>query len=436
MTATVGARSGDDSAPRRDLSLLLRGYAPIPPRGDPDAHDRRYARWLVGAALHLARRLSSSDRLGDATLAVIVFALSLGLLAIRGGDHGGVDTAGVVLTALTSLPLIARRRAPVGVFVLTAVASVALRGIAELDAPPLGPTVALYFLAAADQSRAQTRITLALAAVLLVAHASVLGLTGTGFPGTAIAFGFLVWGGAWLAGDRARLRHERMAELEQRALRAEREAQRERRLATAEERTRIARDLHDSAGHAINVILVHAGLGRLRAAHDAGTRETFQTIEDVARQTVAEIDQLVAALREGVAEPEVEPPTGMAALDTLLRRHRAAGLDVTSTVHGDRRPLPPSVDRGAYRILQEALTNTARHGNGSAEVDIAFGRTTLELTVANPIRANGTARESPGGHGLVGMRERAVLLGGSLDTTARDGQFRLHARLPFAGGRA
>jgi signal transduction histidine kinase len=396
---------------------------------------------MVAAASHAVRRLSRSDLLGDAALAVAVFALSLGLLAVSGtdrqGGHGSVDAAGVLLTALASLPLVARRSAPLGVFVLTAVASAVLRGIAELDAPPLGPTVALYFLAAAGaQSRARMRLTLALVAVLLVAHATASGLTDGAFPGTPIAFGVLVWGGAWLAGDRARLRRERMAELEQRALRAEREAQRERRLATAEERSRIARDLHDSAGHAINVILVHAGLGRLRATQDAGARETFQTIEDVARQTVSEIDQLVAAMREDAPEPDVEPPPGLAALDALVQRHRAAGLDVTSTTHGDRRSLPPSVDRGAYRILQEALTNTARHGNGSAEVDIAFGPGALELTVANPIRTNGTARQSGGGHGLIGMRERAVLLGGSLDTTARNGQFRLHARLPFASGRA
>jgi signal transduction histidine kinase len=385
--------------------------------------------------------LSPSDLLSDAALAVTVFALSLGLLAVsgpdRGGGHGGVDAAGVLLTALASLPLIARRRAPLGVFMVTAVASAVLRGIAEIDAPPLGPTVALYFLAAAgDQSRARTRLTLALVAVLLVAHATAPALTGSAFPGTAIAFGVLVWGGAWLAGDRARLRHERMAELEQRALRAEREAQRERRLAAAEERTRIARDLHDSAGHAINVILVHAGLGRLRSEHDPGARETFETIEDVARQTVADIDQLVAVLREDTSESDVEPPPGLAALATLTQRHRAAGLDVTTGVHGDRRPLSPSVDRGAYRILQEALTNAARHGDGSVDIDIAFGPRTLDITVTNPIRPDHPARDTRGGHGLIGMRERAALLGGSLDTTVPNGRFRVHARLPIAPGGA
>jgi signal transduction histidine kinase len=258
-----------------------------------------------------------------------------------------------------------------------------------------------------------------------------MALHGGNLPATPVAFGVLVWGGAWLAGDRARLRQERMAELEQRALRAEREAERERRLAAAEARTRIARDLHDSAGHAINVILVHAGLGRLRSDHDPEARETFETIEDVARQTVADIDQLVAALREDASGRAVEPPPGLAALESLTQRHRAAGLYVTTGIQGDQRPLSPSLDRGAYRILQEALTNAARHGDGSADVDIAFGPTALEITVANPIRTDHTARDTRGGHGLIGMRERAALLGGSLDTTVRDGRFRLHARLPI-----
>ena len=385
-----------------------------------------------------ARRLSRSGLLGDVALAVAVFAVSLGLLAASATDHpGAVDVPAVLLTALASLPLAARRASPLGVFVLTGVASAVLRAVAEPAGPPLGPTVALYFVvASSDGSRAGSRITLALAVALLVAHVTAMGLNDGGFTATPVAFGVVVWGGAWLAGDRARLRYERMAELEQRALRAEREAERERRLAAAEERARIARDLHDSAGHAINVILVHAGLGRMRAEHDPDARETFGTIEEVARQTVADIDQMVAALRQDDPERGVEPPTGLAALETLMQRHRTAGLDVAIGIHGDRRPLAPSVDRGAYRILQEALTNAARHGAGSADIDVAFDPSALEITVANPIRPGQTARDARGGHGLVGMRERAALLGGSVDTTVRDGRFWLHARLPLTSGGA
>jgi signal transduction histidine kinase len=391
---------------------------------------------------HPARAQKRTDLLLNAGIAVGAFVASLGLLFVGDTDlsdrAGGVVALAVLLTALASLPLVARRRTPLAVFVLTALASTVLRGIATPAGPPIGATVALYGLAAgADGSRARTRLNLAVVVTLLAAHVTASGLEDGSFPGAELLFGVLLWGGTWLAGDRARLRRERMAELEDRALRAEREAERERRLSVAEERMRIARDLHDSAGHAINVILVHAGAGRLQAERDpAAAREAFGTIEEVARETVAEIDQLVGALRDD-APPrqggdEVEPPPGVAALEGLVQRHRAAGMDVTTIIRGDRRPLPPRVDRGAYRILQEALTNAARYGDGTAQVQVAFGRSALELTVANPVRRDRTASDVDG-HGIIGMRERAALLGGSLEVGAHNGRFQVHARLPLVG---
>jgi signal transduction histidine kinase len=220
--------------------------------------------------------------------------------------------------------------------------------------------------------------------------------------------------------------------------RAKRDAERERRLAAAEERGRIARDLHDSAGHAMNVILVHAGLGRIKTADDPeAAREAFATIEEVARESVGEIDQMVRVLREHAALPlggnEVEPPPGLAAFDGLVERHRAAGLDVTTAVSGERRPLPPGVDRGAYRILQEALTNAARHGAGSAQVELAYRPDALDVRVANPLPRSRAGHAGGGGHGVIGMRERAALLGGSLEAGPNNGRFQLHARLPFSG---
>jgi signal transduction histidine kinase len=222
-----------------------------------------------------------------------------------------------------------------------------------------------------------------------------------------------------------------MAELEERALRAEREAERERRLAAAEERARIARDLHDSAGHAINVILVQAGAARLLSENDPeGARAALRTIEDVARDTVDEIENLVRVLREDDDSRDVvEPPAGLAALETLAERHRAAGGELDIRIRGSRRPLPSAIDRAAYRILQEALTNAARHGNGTAEVDVAYTPGALELTVTNPAR--GESNSVGGGHGIVGMRERAALLGGTVDAGADNGVFRVEARLPL-----
>jgi signal transduction histidine kinase len=367
----------------------------------------------------------------DVALAVVAFAASLGLLAVGESERGadGLGALDVFVVALASLPLVGWRLAPVAVFVVTALASSLLYATAEPDGPPIGPTVAVYLMAlSGDGSRVRTRLTLAVVAVLLAVH-----VVAGGILGAEILFGVLVWGGAWLAGDRTRLRRERMAELEERALRAEHDAERERRLAAAEERGRIARDLHDSAGHAINVILVHAGMGRLQAERDPETaREAFATIEEVARETVGDIDQMVRVLREDASlSAEVEPPAGLASLEGLVQRHRAAGLDVTSSVHGERRPLPTAVDRGAYRIIQEALTNAARHGNGNARVQIDFGERELGVFVENVLVPGRPTRSASGGHGLVGMRERAALLGGSLEAGPHEGRFEVRVRLPI-----
>jgi signal transduction histidine kinase len=385
----------------------------------------------------MASRTASNSALGgvhlrDAGLAVAAFAASVALLAVGENEAGsdGFGALDVAVVALASLPLVAWRRAPLAVFVVTALASSLSFATAEPVGPPVGPTIAVYLLAfSGDGSRERTQLTLGVLAAMLAVH-----VVAGGILGAEILFGITVWGGAWLAGDRTRLRRERMAELEERALRAEREAERERRLAAAEERGRIARDLHDSAGHAINVILVHAGMGRLQTERDPDrAREAFATIEEVARETVGEIDQMVRVLREDASlDGEVEPPAGLASLEGLVERHRAAGLDVSSSIYGERRPLPAAVDRGAYRIIQEALTNAARHGNGNARVQIAFGERDLEVFVENVLVPGRPARSESGGHGLVGMRERAALLGGSLEAGPREGRFEVRARLPVA----
>jgi signal transduction histidine kinase len=372
----------------------------------------------------------------DVAIAAGVFALSLLILAADPGppDEASrrLDTLGVLLTAVASLPLVARRRAPLEVFAITAAASTVLSALDYPAGPPLGPTVALFFLGLGDApTRASLRLTAVTVVGFYVAHVTATGIAADAFPVVPLLFGALVWGGAWVIGDRIRQRRGRVAELEERALRAERDAARERQLAAAEERTRIARDLHDSAGHAINVILVQAGAARLLQEQDLErSREAIATIEEVARDTLGEIDRLVGALRDRDPVESVEPPPGLAALETLVDRYRAAGLAVTVRVDGSRRPLAPGVDQAAYRILQEALTNAARHGRGGAEIEIVFGPSTLELAVTNPTAPDASARNG-GGHGLVGMRERAHLLGGSLEAASGDGAFHVRARLPY-----
>jgi signal transduction histidine kinase len=381
------------------------------------------------------RAVSRRQVLIDAAIGCVVFAFSLALLSHGNFDRTNRDLEllGAILAALASLPLAGRRVAPLPVLGTVTFATSALYAFGYGLGPPVGFAIALYsFAENRDETRSRTwTVALVLSVVVLLGPHVVMREFAP-----ELLLGAAVWAAAWFAGDRARLRRERLAELEERALRAEREAERERRLAAAEERTRIARDLHDSAGHAINVILVQAGAARLLQEQDPErSREALETIEEVARDTLGEIDQLVRALREDGSSEVVEPPPGLAALDTLAERYRTTGMAVTVTVDGVRRPLAPGVDQAAYRILQEALTNAARHGNGSAEVGIDFGRNMLELTVTNPAPA-GAIADDGGGHGIVGMRERAHLLGGSLDASVANRRFQVHVRLPYGEGTA
>jgi signal transduction histidine kinase len=361
--------------------------------------------------------LGRKDLLRDAALGVGTFAFSLAAMAHETRFEGerNLDVLGVVVAGIACLPLIARRFATLPVFVVSAAASSALYGLGYGLGPPVGFAVALYSLAEKRDEvglRTSTAALVASAIVLLGPHL----VRGEFVP--QLLLGSVIWAAAFFAGERARLRRERLAELEERV--------------AAEERTRIARDLHDSAGHAINVILVQAGAARLLQDRDpARARAALETIEDVARDTLGEIERLVGALRENGARTSVEPQPGLAALTTLAERHRSSGLGVEVSVEGTRRPLSSRVDQAAYRIVQEALTNAARHGNGRAEVRIAYEQTALAIAVTNPTLSRGTARD--GGNGLIGMRERALLLGGDLAAAARDGIFCVQARIPYAG---
>ena len=371
-------------------------------------------------------------------VACVAFAVTLMLLAHGGVSptHTGVrhlDPLAVTLAACGTLPLIAARHYPLGVFVVATSAHLLLAG---LDYPAdllIGPTVALYLLAASRRPQqpwtgAATLTVLA----LFILYLAVTAAAHRTFPASELVHTGLAWAGAWFAGERTRLRREQLLALNERASRAERDVERERLLATAEERARIARDLHDSVGHTISVIGVRAGAARLRHMQEPDrSLLALQAIEEIARHTVEEIDHIVTTLRaDKPADADLGVPPRLASLDTLISHHVAAGCSVAVDLAGPPRPLAAATDQAAYRILQEALTNAARHGADGVHVRLAYGTTAIELTVTNPLPAD-PPRRSEGGHGLIGMRERAALLGGRLDTACVDGTFRIHAEIPY-----
>ena len=247
--------------------------------------------------------------------------------------------------------------------------------------------------------------------------------------------GVVVWGGAWVLGDRVRMRRERIAESEARAERAERDAERERRLAAAEERTRIARDLHDSAGHAINVILVQAGAARLLGESDPErSRAALETIEEVALETLGEIDRLVTALREddgsARANGNVEPPLGLAGLATLVDRHRTAGLEVrparrlrpaTAAHSGSRPGGVPDPPGGA----DERRPSRRRRRRGGRDVRRRFARAHGEQP-DTPWALGGRPRDRRDARARSAARREARRV-------RLNGTFRIQARLPYGG---
>jgi signal transduction histidine kinase len=339
----------------------------------------------------------------------------------------------VLLAMASTLPLAARRLAPMTVYLVAAAASITLLVLRYPLDFPFGCVTAAYFLSAAysGDPRPARRWAAMLAVWLFVPAAAVAhAVSGHEMSGIVpgLVFWALIFAVAWITGDRTRLRRERISELEERALRTEREAARERRLAAAEERTRIARELHDSAAHAINIILVQAGAARLLHQRDPGrSREAIATIEQVARATIGEIDRLVHALRDDT--PGQSEPADPAAIDELLDRHRADGLTIATDLRGSRGPLPHGVAWATYRILQEALTNAVKHAPGSAtEVRLTVFPGEVTLT-ADSLAVPGTGS----GLGVVSMRERAESLGGTCQAGPGGRGWLVRAALPLTG---
>ncbi|CAL9418955.1 hypothetical protein SUDANB176_01822 [Streptomyces sp. enrichment culture] len=202
-------------------------------------------------------------------------------------------------------------------------------------------------------------------------------------------------------------------------------------------RNRLARELHDSVGHALSAVTLQASAARRVLDGDPEfVREALAAIEETTRRTVGELDAVLGVLRDGDAPGTAPAPTLAADLDGLLRRTRASGLEVSATVGTAPGSLPPVLSREAYRIVQEGLSNALKHaGEGitvTLRVEVRDGH--LEITVANPLAAVPGPRPAPrpgGGHGLRGVEDRARLLGGTARAGPAEGTWRLHVRLPM-----
>lgn len=236
----------------------------------------------------------------------------------------------------------------------------------------------------------------------------------------------------WLAGRALRSRALKAAALQELAFQLEREQEQRADIAVADERSRIARELHDVVAHSMSVMVIQAGAARKMLEKDpARAAEALSSIEDTGRRGLAEMRRLLGVLRKEDDGAALAPQPGMDRLQDLVERARSAGLPVELRVDGEPRQLATGVDLSAYRIVQEALTNTIKHaGDANARVHVRWGEHQLELDVSD----DGTGpydSENGDGHGLIGMQQRVKLYGGTIEAgPAEGGGFRVHATLP------
>jgi signal transduction histidine kinase len=336
----------------------------------------------------------------------------------------------VPLGLLQALPLLVRRRYPLAVFALV-VASALFVELRYHTLPPFASALAMYTVASHTDRRPSL-------------HAGLLGLivlsTSPLFVhesderiGHYVVLHLILFAAAWMIGDNLRTRRAYLRELEERAARLEREREENIRRAAADEQARIARELHDVIAHSVSVMVVQAAAaGFVFDKQPERAREALRSIEQSGRSALTELRRLLGVVRTRGHE-RLEPQPGLAELEALVDQVRATGLDVELELGGELGELPSGIDVSAYRIVQEALTNTLKHAQAKhARVRLRKGDGELELEIVDD--GAGPSEEAGSGHGLIGMRERAALLGGVLETGAgEDGGFSVRARFPLQG---
>jgi signal transduction histidine kinase len=383
--------------------------------------------WL-GAHPLVADALTSAF-LTLAFLLVAAFQDSYGLPGKQPDLFSGL----IVCIVVMSLTL--RRRMPVAVlaFVLAGCLTLTAFGYVPMLGPAAAYLIAIYSVA----SHRGLATSLPVGAFGLMLFIVSMALDGYWFWQAVSNSVLLI--GVWWIGRSLRLRRAYLDELEARARRLERAREADSRAARAEERSRIARELHDVVAHHVSVMTVQAGAARRILHRDPeAVQDALSTIEQMGRTALGEMRRLVGVLRTE-AEParsELSPQPGVHDVSGLVDQLRETGLQVQLWIEGESRSLSPGVDLAAFRLVQEALTNTLKHAGPQARawVRIQYADRQLEIEVEDDGRGlvAGLGRPGGNGHGLVGMRERVALYGGDLRIGPRSGGgFEVRARFPL-----
>ncbi|MFF3910968.1 sensor histidine kinase [Streptomyces sp. NPDC001848] len=382
----------------------------------------------------------------DSFWAVVLFGLScVSLTNLNGApDHHGSLPVGLAVSAVLCLVVALRRRMPEKMLIVAGGMGLAQLVLDEEAMIADFAMLVIIFTVAALGARWASRIGLiaGLSAGTLSTirwpdhHSGALG-------NIAIAvFQTVPFALAWVLGDSLRTRRAYFAQLEERAARLEKEREAQAKVAVAAERARIARELHDVVAHNVSVMVVQAdGAAYVLDTAPDQARKALETISTTGRQALAEMRRLLGVLRTGEHKEEGEyvPQPDVEQIDELVEQCRSAGLPVDFKVEGTPRPLPSGVELTAYRIVQEALTNTRKHGGpgAGASVRLVYFDDGLGLLVEDDGKGAPHELYEEGGldgrgHGLIGMRERVGMVGGTLDAGPRPGGgFRISALLPL-----
>ncbi|MGX5213561.1 sensor histidine kinase [Streptomyces violaceus] len=377
----------------------------------------------------------------DGSWAVVLLGIS-----VVGGVAGGYGSPAVAipLTLLLCLVVAFRRRLPEKMLLLAAAVGVA-QLITDVERGPADfALLVIVYTVAAEGARWASRF--ALGAGLCAAPMAQLRWPSdqTSVAGNIALTVFMAvpFALAWVLGDSIRTRRAYFAQLEERATRLEKEREAQSKVAVAAERARIARELHDVVAHNVSVMVVQAdGAAYVLDAAPDQAKKALETISSTGRQALAEMRRLLGVLRTGEHEEagEYVPQPDVQQIEDLVEQCRTSGLPVDFKVEGTPRPLPSGVELTAYRIVQEALTNTRKHGgpNAGASVRLVYFDDGLGLLVEDDGKGAPHELYEEGGfdgrgHGLIGMRERVGMVGGTLDAGPRPGGgFRISALLPL-----
>jgi signal transduction histidine kinase len=363
----------------------------------------------------------------DLGLAVVVLALT----ADQGTGTTDAELLGEAPAAMRmafgiglAMLVLIRRANPYPLLALGAVAW-ALMGA------PWGLMVAGYTIAVRPRRPRGFGVLLGVLALVVLARMLVVSEVSALF---AVVVAVLVVGVPVLLGLWIGIRRALIAHLRDEAERLEREQLLDAERAKAQERARIAREMHDVVAHRVGLMVLHAGALEVSLADPAAAQQAA-LVRQTGREALQELRDILGILREGEDRALLDPQPTLADLDRLVQQSRDTGMAVSVAVDGTRRQLPATVERTAYRLVQEALTNVHRHAaNAATEVGVRYGREELEVAVRNARPADGPhpgLALASGGHGLVGLRERVTLLGGTFRAGPRlDGGFEVRASIP------